>query len=163
MNSALSLVTRATTWRAARPKSGTLWAMVLLDDPVPLICRPERQLFLSAILAFEFELDTREGHKGGMKAAIRKYIYSLRTGRDEADEFVSWHWHPENRLQPHVHVRAGHSDVAGLRDMHIPTSRVFFEDVLLFAITELNATCREGAVELLAESRRRTHDWATWR
>ena len=163
MNGALSLVTRATTWRAARPKTGNRWALVLLDDPVPLVCRPERALFLSASLAFEFEPDYREGHKGGVKAVTRKYIYGLRTGRDEADEFLAWHWHPENRAQPHVHIRTNHPDVAGLPGMHIPTSRVFFEDVLLFAVSELDATCRDGAQDLLAESLRRTHDWASWR
>ena len=163
MNVALGYVTRSAIWRAARPKVGATWALILTDEPVPLICKPERSLFFTGSMAFVFERESRGGLGGGWKVKVTKYLYSLRASRDEADELFSWHWNSGDWPEPHVHVMAQHEELPSLERMHIPTNRVFFEDVLLFAISELGATCRDGAVEQLVESRRRTRKWASWR
>jgi hypothetical protein len=163
MNVALGFVTRSAIWRAARPKVGDAWALILSEEPVPLICAPQRPLFFTGTMGFRFEIDQREGHVGGWKVSTTKYTYSLRSSRDDEDELIAWHWNIDDWPDPHVHVLATHGALPGLDRMHIPTNRVFFEDVLLFTISELGATHREGATEQLIESRRRTRRWASWR
>jgi hypothetical protein len=114
-------------------------------------------------MAFKFEPDNRESLVGGWKVAVTKYVFSLRAGRDDVDELSARHWNSDDWPEPHVHVIADQPKVPGLERMHIPTNGVFFEDVLHFAISELGATCRDGARAQLVESRRRTLKWASWR
>jgi hypothetical protein len=136
---------------------------VLTEDPVPLICNPVRPLFLTGTMGFTFQPENRPALGSGWKVTTTKYLFSLRAGREDADELFAWHWNSGDWPEPHVHVMAQHTELPGLDQLHIPTSRVFFEDVLLFAINELGATCREGAVPQLEESRRRTRKFAGWR
>lgn len=98
------------------------------------------------------------------KVVTREYIYSVRVGRDVEGEVFAWHWHPgrEETSHPHVHVRAEHEDLPKLRDSHIPTGRVFLEDILLFAIRNLDVTCRDGGEDRLEELRRRTGRYVSW-
>lgn len=163
MNVALAYVTRSAIWRAARPKFGDTWVLYLTEEPVPLICEPARSLFFTGTLAFEIVPEDREALGSGWKVKVTKYVYSLRAGREDEDELFAWDWNSDGWPDPHVHVQAEHAELPGLGRMHIPTNRVFFEDVLLFATTELGATCRPGGQEALMESRRRTRKWATWR
>lgn len=165
LNDALHMLTRTSEWRAARPKYGSLRTMLLTpQDTVPFVCDQGLPVYFNGSLMYEFEKDTRPGHEGGVKVIVRKYIYSLRIGSDLDGEFLTWHWHPEvGEPTPHVHVRAEHVDVPGLRDMHVPTSRVFLEDVLLFAVRDLGASCRDNDPTALKKMRDLTRDWSTWR
>jgi hypothetical protein len=167
MNQGLGYVTRAGQWRAARPQGSGLWTLLLQPDETIPLPRDQDAVpwYLFAYLRFGFEVDERPGLEGGTKAVTREYIYSLRVGRDEAGEVIAWHWHPgiPAAPDPHVHVRATHPDVPTLSDLHIPTSRVFFEDVLLFAIRNLGVRCQEGGRENLEEMRLRTVRYASWR
>jgi hypothetical protein len=53
-------------------------------------------------------------------------------------------------------------DVPELARLHIPTSRIFLEDVLRFAVDNLGARTREGGRDGLVRARDRTRRWATW-
>jgi hypothetical protein len=165
MNGALGHLTRSCSWRAARPWHGTTRALVLLpQDAVPIVCEPSLGMYFHGSLVYAFERDERPGHQGGTKVAIREYTYSLRIGATPDGEFAAWHWHPSTDVShPHVHVRADHPDVPGLRDMHLPTARVFLEDVLICAVRDLGARCRDGDVVALEALRDRTKAWASWR
>jgi hypothetical protein len=120
-------------------------------------------LFFTGSMAFVFEPESRSALGSGWKVRVTKYLFSLRAGREDADELFAWHWNSGDWPEPHVHVIAEQSELPDLGRLHIPTNRVFFEDVLLFAINELGATCRQGAVPQLEESRRRTRKFASWR
>jgi hypothetical protein len=95
---------------------------------------------------------------------VREYIYSLGVGTEDDAEVIAWHWHPrvENQPEPYVYVRAMHDDVPGLARLHIPTSRIFLQDVLLFAVDNLGARTREGGRDGLVRARDRIRRWATW-
>lgn len=164
MNQALGYVTRAGIWRSARPRGDGPWTLQLTDETLPLPCDRTIPWYLHAYLRFDFETDRRPSHEGGTKVVTREYIYSLRVGADEEGEVLTWHWHPNvgGAPDPHVHVRADHDDVPGLRDLHLPTSRVFFEDILLFAVRNLGVYCREGGEAGLKDLRHRTGSWASW-
>lgn len=170
MNEALGHLTKASQWRAARPgdKSGP-WSLVLLpQDPIPFACGLGASLYFGGGVRFEFERDQRPPHEGGWKVVVREYIYSLRLGPEERDELFGFHWHPSvaDRPDPHVHVGAAHQDLAVLNfhDLHVPTARVFFEDVLLFAVRDLTARNRDGDdTSALRSLRDRTRRWVGWR
>jgi len=164
MNASLHMLTRVSHWQGVRPKNGTQRALVLFpQDAVPFTCKNDLPIYFHGSMVFGFERDERPPHEGGVKAVVSKYIYSLRIGADEPGEFVTWHWHPEvgGPPDPHVHVRGENGDVPGLRDMHVPTSRVFLEDVLLFAVRDLTARCRDEDTVALEKMRDRTRTWAS--
>ena len=165
MNGALGQLTRSSQWLGARPKYGSLRTLVLApQDSVPFVCEPVLPLYFYGALTYDFERDARSGHEGGRKVAVRGYVYSLRIGADEAGEFVAWHWHPDGGpSHPHVHVQVDHPDIPRLRSTHLPTARVFLEDILIYAVRDLGARCRDGDVVALEASRTRTETWATWR
>jgi len=53
---------------------------------------------------------------------------------------MSWHWHPlttPGRSDPHTHVRSDNVGLPGLRELHIPSGRVAFEEVAYFLIADL--------------------------
>lgn len=148
----------------ARPTGGDSRLLILTRDPVELICDPMRPLFFSGLMQFEFEVDTREGHDGGWKIGTRKYSFSLKAGPDDSDEFMSWHWDRSetNWPEPHAHAVVERRGIQAFDRLHIPTGRVFFEEVLIFAIKEFHAKCDETALDQLADMARRTRRWATW-
>lgn len=164
MNRALGVLNRGGMWRAARPERGDRFGLYLTEDPLPIVCEGI-PVFLHATMEFEMEPDRRDPHRGGMKVGVREYIFALRADRTPESEFLAWHWHPDvvKHAEPHVHAKANHPDVADFGRLHVPTSRVFFEDVLLFLHEEMGATCSEGGADRLRESRARTRRWATWR
>jgi hypothetical protein len=53
----------------------------------------------------------------------------------------AWHWHPTRTPQkpyPHLHVRSEHRLLGlALKNLHMPTGRVSFEEVVRFLIDEL--------------------------
>lgn len=167
MNRGLGYLTRRVHFRSARPRvKGQPWRLTLTPDEIaPLICEGHTAFYLSATAEFIFERDQRPGHEGGTKARVTKYIYVLQADQDPASELVSWHWHPDDapeRPDPHVHVRSDHEDLPGLRDMHLPSGRVLFEDVLLYAIKDLGVGCQEGTEANLREMIERTRRYNTW-
>jgi hypothetical protein len=164
MNRSLGILSRNGLWRTARPEHGELLGLFLTEDPLPIVCAGV-PIFLHATLAFEFERDRREEHRGRWKVGIREYIYSLRSDRAPEHEFLAWHWHPTvaRKPEPHAHSKSQHPDIPDFDQLHIPTSRIFFEDILLFLHEELGATCSEGGAERLKDLRSRTRRWATWR
>lgn len=164
MNQCLGMITGSAIWRVSHPTNDGPRSLILVPEAAPLPCDRTLPWYFYGAVRFDFEKDTRDSHEGGMKVVTREYVYSLRIGPHEEGEVITWHWHPAiaDAAEPHVHVRALHEDVPGLRDLHIPTSRVFLEDVLIFAVQGLGVRCREGGLEELHKIRRRTRNWATW-
>lgn len=171
MNRALEIVTRAGHWRTARPTKDPPWTLVLMPtDTLPLPCdREDLAFYLFAYVKFDFEVDHRPGLEGGAKVRTLEYVFSLLLSRSRDDEFISWHWHPNRgdamgprKPYPHVHVVGRHAEVGDLRDLHLPSNRVFLEDVLLFAIDDLHIRCREGGRDTLVELLERTRRYASW-
>lgn len=152
---------------AIRPrKPGMPWALLLTaEDVAPLVCTTGFRFYLAATVEFDMEKDRRSGYEGGTKAVVRKYIYAIQADQHPDSELVSWHWHPAispEHPHPHIHVKADHEDLPGLRDMHLPSWRVTFEDVLLFAIRDLKVGVQEGAAANIQASVERTRRYASW-
>ena len=52
-------------------------------------------------------------------------------------EVLSWHWHPESMPSTHIHTSVREFEPDGHK-LHVPSGRVSFEDVLRFAMDELD-------------------------
>lgn len=91
--------------------------------------------------------------RGPWRVTIDQYVYTLRAlrGRDKSEKpatLLSYQWHPkpgERYSYPHLHlgpasgIGSSASAAARLTDKsHVPTGRVAVEDVVRFAITQLN-------------------------
>lgn len=59
---------------------------------------------------------------------------------DLGDELVSWHWHPNSRRDPHLHVYGQHEASGPLGKLHLPTGRVSFEAVVRCLILDWGVT-----------------------
>lgn len=86
------------------------------------------------------------------------YAYRANLDPDPKGYLLAWHWHPDSRPDPHVHVGA-----AGLRGLHVPTGRVSFEEVLRFFITEMGLRpARSDWEAVLGETEERFRAFRTW-
>jgi hypothetical protein len=108
---------------------------------------------------------------GPFRVSTLEYIYDIvveSAGSPAGTSALLWHWHPKTTpdiQEPHLHVKSGWADVHidRLTGAHIPTSRVTFEDVLMFMHTELGFTPRTADWRARVEGSRRVHvDHRTW-
>lgn len=119
-----------------------------------------------------------DGRPGERKVVTREYAYAVFEDAQMEQELCSWEWQPQATEgmdedealktadawnQPHVHVRRGRREAAGLGKLHFPTGRVAFEQVLwhLWRDHEAQPTSWE-ALRRMRDSLRRFQDFKTW-
>lgn len=91
-----------------------------------------------------------------------QYIYTL-TGEDKPDErWLEWHWHPSLRPEPHCHVHLPHPSLGDLPDLHLPTSRVSFEEIVRFLIEDLGVRASADWQATLKTSQDRYQKYRRW-
>lgn len=140
-------------------------ALGCITDAIPLLAETEgRALYALTTSEFPLLLGSREGepvflgidqhvvfgadpvHPGEFKAHTRKYIYTLAMG-DLDRPLVEWHWHPENRPDPHIHIPGL---PAPMKTTHLPTGRVAIEEVIRYLIADLGVTPKPNEAAALA-------------
>lgn len=136
---------QASSRQASEP--GTL----TLNRGDPTVLPGEPRLAIDVVLAYKLvQVD------GPMPWKVTTTAYYL-TLSDDDGELFAYHWHPTVAAArfPHVHVR-GHPK------RHVPTGRVWLEDVLALAV-ELGAKPRnDGWADLLHENRVNVAKSASW-
>jgi hypothetical protein len=163
MDQALHLVRGDAHWIVGRQAVGDFWWARLNPEEVLLPGAETIPIFLSATIEFTHQDDARPERRRERKVATRKYIFTI-SGPEASATLFEWHWHPTTspeRRDPHIHV-TGTNALGALDRLHIPSWRVWFEDVLLFAIEDLEIPCRDGAAEVLRDNRDRARRWASW-
>ncbi len=111
----------------------------------------------------EFHFDDHPKFAGERKVVTDAYAYTLSQSPELADELLAWHWQPEGGQEPHMHIGHGHAHFDALSRLHVPSGRIAFEQVLLFAIEELGVLpVREDAKEVLSEVLERFRQYRTW-
>jgi len=156
----LQVVTKA-IWTAdvARGRLGP-HALRLSENPVRLPRDGGDPIYLAASHRFEFERSGR--FPSEWRVHNLQYIYSIGVGPKLDDAFVAWHWHPDVRTECHVHVFAEHPDMPGLPEMHLPSRRVSFEQIVRFAITDLNVRHTENWERVLDDSEALFDEYKSW-
>lgn len=161
LQQSLSCVSPAVWVTGPRPsgQEGEL-ALTTSDDPIALR-REANPLFLSAGQHFRIVPDER--FDGEWKVRTEGYAYRAALSDETGDFILAWHWHPDTRPDPHLHIGAAHPDVSDLPKLHVPTGRVSFEEVVRFLVTELGVSpMRNDWEETLAETEARFRAFRTW-
>jgi hypothetical protein len=154
MQRALGCFSRS-IWRAGEGATSGAKVSVIVPGPiVELRRRASDPLYLTATQTFHFDDDER--FAGERKVVTDAYAYTISDDPEMGSELFAWHWHPDaGREDPHLHVGRGHPTHGGLGKLHIPSGRIAFEEVLLFAIDELGVAPRvseEEAKTVLTET-----------
>lgn len=92
-------------------------------------------LYLAAVIRFHAEKDV-DRHE--WQAVTDGYTYALCPDDDLDAAIVSWHWHPRRASWslPHIHVSWEEGPIDDFKRVHLPTSVVSFEQVLLFLMRD---------------------------
>lgn len=154
---------RAQWVTAPVPGVDGLFVAQTVPNPVPMRCSFGGRLFLWSTIQFEFTENTRPS--GGRKVSTRHYSHSVYLDEDAQVELLSWQWHPLDAgpTYPHLHVHGGDLVGQSLHKLHLPTGRVFLEDVLLFLLNDdIVDPAHPDAHGTLEENLDRLHRYGTW-
>jgi hypothetical protein len=132
----------------------------LSENPVRLPCESGDPIYLGASHRFEFQKSGR--FAGDWRIHSLQYIYTLGVGPTFNDAFAGWHWHPDVRRECHMHIYADHPEIGGLGEMHLPTRRVSFEQIIRFAIVDLGVRHTDNWERVLDESEALFDEYKTW-
>ena len=162
----LSCLGQAVWYHGPSPDGGDD-SSLLLNEVLRLRRANMPPLFFEASQRFKLIADPREGFEGEWKSNTLAYVYAVGTEQGVGgSEILSWHWHPlttPDRPDPHVHVRADDDALPALRDLHIPSGRVAFEEVVLFLIRDLRCVAaRDDYEDVLNETLTRFRAYRTW-
>jgi hypothetical protein len=119
--------------------------------------RLKGQLDIWLSVAQHYEVVQAPPPRGPWKVATRAYWY--RVDYLDKSEMLSYHWHPLSRspvTSPHLHL-------AAYPRTHFPTGRACLEEVLRFAILDLDVEpLRDDWSTVLEGSQRVYERWRTW-
>lgn len=151
LQTALNYITvgRLTFGNASREfEPGTIQSVALNGGkPTPVRSTLVPSLSFSSIIWLRLHLD--RGHREPYSCEIASYWHTFEI--EQIGEFLAYHWTPlatgEARTSPHMHVGSlvtGSSSIlpARFHKLHLATGIVTIEDVVRFAIEELNAELR---------------------
>ena len=120
---------------------------------------------LSLMSSFVYRVVEAESERGPWKVQTTAYRHALEDGN--ALEIIAYHWHPSQGSAynfPHLHIGTGiGASLSDVHKYHVPTGRIAFEDVLRFAIRDLDVQpVRDAWEEVFDETRGRFETWRTW-
>jgi hypothetical protein len=153
----------------ASPEPAIHFLSLNFNQPTPLNGFPE--LFLRFLQNYQV-IDTGEPGRRRYKVVTLGYQYSLET--TDRRELLIYQWDPRGTggtTRPHLHVGRRllqERIVVGERryelpKFHIPTGRVAIEDVVRFAITEMDVTPRRTDWEtVLDRNQTNFEQWKSW-
>jgi hypothetical protein len=102
-------------------------------------------------------------HTGERKVATLHYAHTVGESEDLSRQLYAWHWAADEPKYPHLHLFRSSPEFHGLGKLHIPTGRVFYEDVIRFLLDEHGVEpVREDWDAVLSDSFRRVSRHSTW-
>lgn len=130
-------------------------------DPLQLQCSADPNLFLKA--AQNFHYVPHPDYPGEWKVKTDRYAYSLSLTEGFDQELLAFHWHPGSSVTtPHVHAAL----VGGpsFHKIHIPTGRIFLEDVIRLAIEGFGVVpLRDDWSAMLGDAADRVREFGSWK
>jgi hypothetical protein len=164
LNRSLQCVTSSAVWHAGKGADAEEWVAFTVPRVVELR-RVGSPLYFSATQTFHYA--DHPDYPGERKVSTDEYAYTLGQDPDFRSEMFSWHWQPSPRGHPDPHLHVGYRMDGEPRSTkwHVPSGRVAFEQVLVFAINELGVETsgdRAEAMATLDDSLRRFRRYASW-
>jgi hypothetical protein len=100
----------------------------------------------------------------GFKAHATGYAYSIATVPNPDDALLEWHWHRPDLGYTHAHVNIRSEILGNVGKLHLPTSRVFFEQIVAFLIAGLGVEPVDASWRtVINDVSERVASAATWR
>jgi len=159
LNRSLSTVCGRGIWMVT-PATGGSFAAVTNPPVVPLKTNNDR-IYLRSTVQFTYVDNPR--YPGERKAATHQYAHTVGESDTLRPQLYSWEWAATEPTYPHLHLRRSDPAFEGLGKLHIPTGRVFYEDVLRFLIQEHGVEpVRDDWDDVLKDSFSRVSTYATW-
>ena len=155
-------------WYPAKTARGEdEWILRTNPECVELRTLTDATLYLSAKQNFTVGHHHRllgEGLFSGWKAHTVGYVYSIGIVADPEQTIFDWHWHPPDPRYTHAHVNVREPESLGdVGKFHLPTSRVYFEQVIGFLIVGMEVRTRvEDWRTPLADTLKRVRAASTW-
>jgi len=160
LNRSLSAVCNEAIWLVSPGGDGVFTA--LTAPPIVPLRVDEEKLWLRSTLQFSYVDDLRFGGRE-RKASTHFYAHTVGETDRLKPQLYSWEWASSEPTYPHLHLRRADPAFHGLGKLHIPTGRVFYEDVLRFLIAEHGVEpAREDWQKALDDSFRRVSNYASW-
>lgn len=162
LGNSLSAVSTTAIWRVA-PLTGSLGAFntITVPDVVPLRRRSGERIYLRSTIQYEYRDHPR--YPGERKVSTLFYAHTVGQAEALKPQLYSWEWNYADERYPHLHVRRADPAYHGLGKLHIPTGRVYFEDVLRFLVEEHDvAPACDDWSDKIGDSRRRVATYSTW-
>jgi hypothetical protein len=107
----------------------------------------------------EFDYVDHPERPGERKVTTRSYFHTVTRDEQLEVELFSWHW--GHKRWPHVHVDKG--SPGGLGGLHIPTGRVWLEQIVAFLVDDLDVIPHGSDWEdVLSRNLARLTRHATW-
>lgn len=122
-------------------------------------------IYLRSLISFEFEDDPKV--KGDRKVGTRGYSHTVSLAED-GEILLRWEWHPENPRCATTHLHVGFEqhhpdDGVPFSRLHLPTSRVTFEQVVEFVIDDLGVVVSDTtAASRVGDARRQHEQHRSW-
>lgn len=158
LNLSLTTLSSEAIWVVS--PSGELRAAVTVP-PILRLRTSDSSLYLRSTIQFTCEDD--DLHPGERKVSTHHYAHTLGPSETFDTQLYSWEWAAADPTYPHVHLRRSDPEFHGLGKLHIPTGRVFFEDVARFLIEEHGVQpARDDWHEVLLDTHRRVSRHARW-
>lgn len=138
-----------------------------MDDGLP-------RIHVKSTITFAYVNDPRPDRAGDRKVSTTSYVHTLAEDDQISQEFAGWHWHPANTPSmeiPHLHIGRRSDWIAhpvySFPKLHMPTARVAFEEILLFAFRDLkvrpaNGRSRDDCIDQLRRSLALFKAYCTW-
>jgi hypothetical protein len=132
-------------------------------NALPLRCGDRGRLYLWSTIQYEYvDHPNRQRER---KVKTRYYTHTLTTDEAATNEQLSWQWHPltNGPRYPHLHVHGHELLGKSLHKLHLPTGRVFLEDVLTFLIEDVGVKpARDDWQDVLERNLRLVNAHGTW-
>jgi hypothetical protein len=155
----LSTVHRDAVWIVV-PGKDAPWAAVT-QPPVVRLQAERDPLYLRSTIQFTYDDDVR--FPGERKVVTSHYAHTVGESDDLRHQLYSWEWAANEPRYPHLHLRRSNPTFEGLGKLHIPTGRVFYEEVLLFLVQDHGVRpVRDDWRDVMAETHRRVVTFASW-
>ena len=156
----LATVSKSATWYRSRREDGS-WLLLTTPQAVELLKRDGTPLYLFAAQGFVPE---QSRPLGGFKVRTIGYSYSIGLSDSPSDARLAWHWHPDmGPAHAHSHLYFEDADFGRTNRWHMPTSRVFFEQVIAFCVESLDVQASDDCFDVLARVQAGVEAAASWR
>ena len=161
LNRSLSTVCTGPIWLVSPVPGSSDEHSAITNPPAIHLKAGNSSLFLRSTLRFTYV--DNERFRGERKVSTCHYAHTVGESEFLKPQLYSWEWASSEPRYPHLHIRRSDPAFHGLGKLHIPTGRVFYEDVLRFLIAEHGVeVARADWQDVLDESFRRVSTFASW-